>query len=56
LDKTRDQQQQQQQQQLLQPPLVLGGFRAEEAVELLKEFYAGENPNAPEDKRKPKRK
>lgn len=32
-----------------------GGHRAEEAVSLLKEFYKGENPNAPEDKRKPSR-
>jgi len=32
-----------------------GDHRAEEAVNLLKEFYKGENPNAPEDKRKPSR-
>ena len=32
-----------------------GGHRAEEAVDLLKNFYKGENPNAPEDKRKPSR-
>jgi len=32
-----------------------GGHRAEEAIALLKEFYKGENPNAPEDKRKPSR-
>ena len=31
---------------------IHGGFREEEAVELLKQFYKGENPNAPEDKRK----
>lgn len=30
------------------------GVRAEEAVELLKEFYKGENPNAPEGKAKKK--
>jgi hypothetical protein len=27
---------------------------ADRAVELLKQFYKGENPNAPEDKRKSK--
>jgi len=32
-----------------------GGHRAEDAVDLLKQFYKGENPNAPEDKRKPSR-
>lgn len=32
-----------------------GGHRAEEAVSILKDFYKGENPNAPEDKRKPSR-
>lgn len=30
------------------------GVRAEEAVNLLKEFYKGENPNAPSDKAKRK--
>ncbi len=35
--------------------ILSGGHRAEEAVELLKEFYRGENPNAPEEKRKTKR-
>ena len=34
---------------------IVGGFREEEAIELLKSFYKGENPNAPEDKRKPAR-
>ena len=37
-------------------PLVSAGHRAEEAVLQLKEFYKGENPNAPEEKRKPARK
>jgi len=32
-----------------------GGFRQEEAIDLLKQFYKGENPNAPEEKRKPAR-
>ena len=32
-----------------------GGFREEEAVDLLKKFYKGENPNCPEEKRKPAR-
>ncbi len=32
-----------------------GGFRKAEAVELLKTFYKGENPNAPAEKRKPAR-
>ena len=36
-------------------PFVSSGHREEEAVELLKEFYKGENPNAPEEKRKPPR-
>lgn len=35
-------------------PTVQGGFRKEEAVQLLKEFYKGENLNAPESKRKKK--
>lgn len=39
-----------------QTPFVSKGHRAEEAVELLKEFYKGENPHAPEEKRKPRRK
>lgn len=33
---------------------VIKGVLAEEAVQLLKQFYKGENPNVPEDKRKPK--
>ena len=37
------------------PPFVSGGHREEEAVGLLKEFYKGENPNAPVEKRKPPR-
>jgi hypothetical protein len=36
-------------------PLVEGGHDADKAVELLKNFYKGENPNAPEEKRKPAR-
>ena len=36
-------------------PIVSKGHRADEAVELLKEFYKGENLNAPPEKRKPKR-
>ena len=36
-------------------PFVSSGHRQEEAVELLKEFYKGENPNAPVEKRKPAR-
>lgn len=36
-------------------PHVEGGHRSDEAIELLKTFYKGENPNAPEDKRKPAR-
>lgn len=35
--------------------LIKGGYRNQEAVDLLKLFYKGENPNAPEDKRKPAR-
>lgn len=35
--------------------VIKGGFRNEEAVEILKLFYKGENPNAPEEKRKPAR-
>ena len=35
--------------------LFRGGFRENEAIQLLKDFYKGENPNAPEDKRKPSR-
>ena len=34
---------------------VSRGHRDEEAVALLKEFYKGENPNAPPEKRKPAR-
>lgn len=30
---------------------VLGGVRADEAMDLLKEFYKGENPSAPEPKK-----
>ncbi|XP_046396579.1 tRNA-specific adenosine deaminase 2 [Ischnura elegans] len=33
----------------------VGGWRGEEAVMLLKEFYKGENPNAPADKARKKR-
>ena len=33
------------------PLRLSSGHRASEAVELLKEFYKGENPNAPEEKR-----
>ena len=36
-------------------PFVSSGHREEEAIALLKEFYKGENPNAPEEKRKPAR-
>ena len=35
--------------------LFKGGFRQLEAVDLLKNFYKGENPNAPVEKRKPAR-
>ena len=35
--------------------LFRGGYREEEAIHLLKEFYKGENPNAPLEKRKPRR-
>ena len=35
--------------------LFRGGYREEEAIHLLKEFYKGENPNAPLEKRKPSR-
>lgn len=35
---------------------VVGGYRAEEAMELLKKFYKGTNPNAPSDKVKDKEK
>ena len=37
-------------------PLIEKGFRETEAIDLLKEFYKGENPNAPPEKRKPARK
>lgn len=33
----------------------IGGIMKERAVDLLKRFYQGENPNAPEDKRKVKK-
>ncbi|ODM96366.1 tRNA-specific adenosine deaminase 2 [Orchesella cincta] len=36
-------------------PKVIKGVRAEEAVELLKQFYKGENPNAPVLKQKRKK-
>ena len=36
-------------------PHIEGGHDSEKAIELLKTFYKGENPNAPEDKRKPAR-
>ena len=39
-----------------QKPLIEKGFRETEAIDLLKEFYKGENPNAPPEKRKPARK
>lgn len=32
-----------------------GGFRAQQAIDILKQFYKGENPNAPLEKRKPAR-
>lgn len=35
--------------------LIKGDVRADEAMELLKEFYKGENPNAPIEKVKKKR-
>lgn len=35
--------------------LISGGHRADEAIELLKTFYKGENLNAPIEKRKPAR-
>ena len=35
--------------------LFKGGFLQSEAVDLLKKFYKGENPNAPVEKRKPAR-
>ena len=34
---------------------ISGGHRAEEAINLLKTFYKGENKNAPVEKRKPAR-
>lgn len=37
------------------PCPVTGGIRAEEAMDLLKEFYKGTNPNAPESKVKVKK-
>eukprot|EP00095_Tigriopus_kingsejongensis_P008860 snap_masked-scaffold15_size728074-processed-gene-4.15 protein:Tk08860 transcript:snap_masked-scaffold15_size728074-processed-gene-4.15-mRNA-1 annotation:"hypothetical protein DAPPUDRAFT_306296" len=37
-------------------PFIQNGFRAEDAIELLKVFYKGENPNAPPEKRRPARK
>ena len=37
------------------PTQFRGGFRESEAIALLKNFYKGENPNAPEEKRKPSR-
>jgi len=36
-------------------PDVIANVRGEEAIELLKEFYAGTNPSAPEDKVKKKK-
>ena len=37
-------------------PVIQGGIRKEEAVKLLKQFYDGENPNAPNPKlKKPKK-
>ena len=35
--------------------MISGGHRSDEAIELLKTFYKGENMNAPIDKRKPAR-
>lgn len=35
-------------------PKLISGYRAEEAIDLLKQFYKGENPNAPVDKQKRK--
>ena len=35
--------------------MISGGHRSDEAIELLKTFYKGENLNAPIDKRKPAR-
>ncbi|CAD6232887.1 GSCOCG00007033001-RA-CDS [Cotesia congregata] len=34
---------------------IVGGLKAEEAMILLKEFYKGTNPNAPDDKQKHKK-
>lgn len=34
---------------------IVGGLKAEEAMNLLKEFYKGTNPNAPDDKQKHKK-
>ena len=34
---------------------ICGGIRANEAIDLLKNFYKGENMNAPVEKRKPAR-
>lgn len=38
------------------PCKVIGGVRADEAMDLLKTFYKGTNPNAPESKVKKKKK
>jgi tRNA-specific adenosine deaminase 2 len=38
-----------------QSPDVISGVRSEDAINLLKEFYAGTNPSAPEDKVKKKK-
>ncbi|XP_050294848.1 tRNA-specific adenosine deaminase 2 [Anthonomus grandis grandis] len=41
---------------ILKPVTVVkGGYRADEAMQLLKEFYKGQNPNAPESKVKKKK-
>ena len=36
----------------VQPFKLTGGFQSERAINLLKEFYRGENPNAPNPKPK----
>lgn len=35
-------------------PSIVSGVRSEDAIELLKQFYQGENPNAPVPKQKQK--
>ncbi|CAG9768009.1 unnamed protein product [Ceutorhynchus assimilis] len=42
--------------EILKPvTIVKGGYRSEEAMQLLKDFYKGQNPNAPESKVKKKK-